>query len=75
MGPLSKKLTVVIPKSSSLLNIALILEEKNVIKNRYYFIIHTYFLGKGKSLKAGEYSFTKNASQEIVINKLYKNEV
>ena len=75
MGPLSKKLTVVIPKSSSLLNIALILEEKNVIKNRYYFIINTYFLGKGKSLKAGEYSFNKNASQEIVINKLYKNEV
>jgi UPF0755 protein len=75
IGPLSMNITVEIPKSSSLLDIALILEDKNIIKNRYYFIFHSYFLRKGKSLKAGEYYFNKNVSQEIVINKLYNNKV
>jgi UPF0755 protein len=75
IGALSQNITVEIPKFSSLSNIALILEENNVIENRYFFIIYSYMTGKAKLLKAGEYYFSKNISQEGVLNKLYKNEV
>ena len=75
IGALSQNITVEIPKFSSLSNIALILEENNVIKNRYFFIIYSYMTGKAKLLKAGEYYFSKNISQVEVLNKLYKNEV
>ena len=75
IGALPQNTTVEIPKFSSLSNIALILEENNVIENRYFFIIYSYMTGKAKLLKAGEYYFSKNISQAAVLNKLYKNEV
>ena len=73
--PLSKGIIIEIPKYSSLSNIASILEDKGVIQNKYYFIIYSYFSGKAKALKAGEYYFTKNTSQKNILNKLYKNDV
>ena len=74
-GPLSKDITIEIPKNTSLYTIASILEDGSVIKNKYYFIIYSYFSKKSKVLKAGEYSFNKNISQKNVLNKLYKNDI
>jgi len=74
-GPLSQNSIVEIPKSSSLLTISSILEDNNIIKNKYYFIIYSFFVGKAKELKAGEYYFSKNISQKNVLTKLYKNDV
>jgi len=73
--PLSKGIIIEIPKYSSLSNIASILEDKGVIQNKYYFIIYSYFSGKAKVLKAGEYYFNKNTSQKSILKKLYKNDV
>ena len=75
IGPLSKNIIIEIPKYSSLSNIASILEAKGIIENKYYFIIQSYFNGKAKLLKAGEYSFSKNISQNEVLIKLYANDV
>jgi len=72
---LSKGIIIEIPKYSSLSNIASILEDKGVIQNKYYFIIYSYFSGKAKVLKAGEYYFNKNTSQKSILKKLYKNDV
>ena len=72
---LSKGIIIEIPKYSSLSNIATILEDKGVIQNKYYFIIYSYFSGKAKVLKAGEYYFNKITSQKNILNKLYKNDV
>jgi len=72
---LSKGIIIEIPKYSSLSNIATILEDKGVIQNKYYFIIYSYFSGKAKVLKAGEYYFNKNTSQKSILKKLYKNDV
>ncbi|MDB9761912.1 endolytic transglycosylase MltG [Alphaproteobacteria bacterium] len=72
---LSNGITIEIPKYSSLSNIASILEDKGLIQSKYYFIIYSYFSGKAKALKAGEYYFTKNTSQKNILNKLYKNDV
>jgi len=75
IGPLSKNIIIEIPKYSSLSNIASILEAKGIVENKYYFIIQSYFNGKAKLLKAGEYSFSKNISQNDVLIKLYENDV
>ncbi len=75
IGPLSKNTIIEIPKYSSLSNIASILEDKGIIENKYYFILNSYFSGKSKLLKAGEYSFSKNISQNDVLIKLYENDV
>ena len=75
IGPLSKNTIIEIPKYSSLSNIASILEDKGIIENKYYFIMHSYFTGKAKLLKAGEYSFSKNISQNDVLIKLYENDI
>ena len=75
IGPLSKNIIIEIPKYSSLSNIASIIEAKGIIENKYYFIIQAYFNGKAKLLKAGEYSFSKNISQNDVLIKLYENDV
>ena len=75
IGPLSKNTIIEIPKYSSLSNIASIIEAKGIIENKYYFIIQAYFNGKAKLLKAGEYSFSKNISQNDVLIKLYENDV
>jgi len=75
IGPLSTNIVIEIPKYSSLSNIASILEDKGIIENKYYFILNSYFSGKAKLLKAGEYSFSKNISQNNVLIKLYENDV
>ena len=75
IGPLNENIIVEIPKASSLLTISSLLEDKNVIENKYYFIFYSYFTGKAKLLKAGEYYFSKNISQKNVLKKLYKNDI
>ena len=75
IGPLAKDIIIEIPKYSSLSTIASILENKGIIENKYYFIIYSYFSGKAKVLKAGEYYFDKKVSKRNVLNKLYKNNV
>ena len=75
IGPLNQNTLIEIPKSSSLFTISSILEDKNIIESKYYFIIYSYYTGKSKVLKAGEYYFSKNISQKNVLKKLYQNDV
>jgi UPF0755 protein len=58
-----------------LYKIVSILENKNVINNKYNFIFYSLLSGKSKLLKAGEYYFSKNSTNKVVLTKLYKNEV
>tara|TARA_E500000331_G_scaffold4051_1_gene4022 strand:- start:9252 stop:10169 length:918 start_codon:yes stop_codon:yes gene_type:complete len=64
-----------IPKLSSLYEIATILENKNVINNKYSFIIYSIFSGYSKQLKAGEYIFSKDSTKKSILSKLYTNKV
>ena len=45
------------------------------INNKYNFIFYSLLSGKSKLLKAGEYYFSKNSTNKVVLTKLYKNEV
>ncbi len=72
---LKNNITIEIPKSSSLFKIVNILEDNKVINNKYAFIIYSFFSGKAKSLKAGEYLFNKENTNRDILYKLYNNDV
>ncbi len=72
---LKNDITLEIPKLSSLFEIATILENKNVISNKYNFILYSMLSGYSKQLKAGEYIFSKNSTNKSILIKLYTNQV
>ncbi|PPR17156.1 MAG: hypothetical protein CFH33_00026 [Alphaproteobacteria bacterium MarineAlpha9_Bin3] len=72
---LKKNITIEIPKSSSLFEIVSILENSNIINNKYAFIVYSFLSGKSKSLKAGEYLFNSETTNRDILDKLYKNYV
>lgn len=49
--------TIEIKQGMSLQNIALLLKEENLIRNRLFFILYAEIEGRGNKLKAGRYEF------------------
>ena len=61
-GPLSQKMTVVIPPHTGLPAVAALLAQKGVIRHALPFEIAATFSGNGSSLLAGEYEFPAGTS-------------
>ncbi len=71
-GPLPTEKTIVIPRGVGIERIAVILGRHNIIKIPLVFSISARTVGAGKSLKAGEFSFSKHVSPRAVMNILQK---
>lgn len=50
---------IIVPKGASLVDIANLLENEGVIKNKFYFIFYVLISGEKNNLKAGDYQFKK----------------
>ncbi|KKR37697.1 MAG: Aminodeoxychorismate lyase [Candidatus Yanofskybacteria bacterium GW2011_GWF1_44_227] len=61
---------VIIEKGTGLSEIASILKENNIIRDRYVFMLYTTALGAGKDLKAGKYKFTGRFHMTDIVFKL-----
>jgi UPF0755 protein len=66
----SRHLPVSIERGASVMQIAAILEEQDVISNRFLFLIAARFFEKSDKLKAGTYLFTEPMSIIGVLNDL-----
>lgn len=71
-GPLTKAVTVVIPRNSSVEDIGRLLEEKNVVADARVFSLGTQVTGNAAALQPGEYefgvAFTPRAAMNLVIS-------
>ncbi len=65
--PLDKKLHIVIPRGSSLTDIAQILQESGVIENARTFVWAARYLRADRSLKAGQYLLPIHASNHQIL--------
>jgi len=66
-----RKILITVPKGSTLSDIALILEESNVIENKRTFIWAARYMGAEKQLKAGKYLLPTQAPNHQVLKILY----
>jgi UPF0755 protein len=73
-GPLIKAKNVVIPKGSTLRNVASVLHKENVISNELTFIILVKSLGNSRYLKAGEFRFPARVSAEGAMRVIIRGE-
>lgn len=63
-----------IPNGSSPVEIANILKENNLIKNKNIFQMYAKYTGQDVHLKAGQYQFSKSMKVEDIIGKLVKGD-
>jgi len=66
--------TVLLPSGSSSRSIANTLEKAGVIRNRYAFLL-LHYLKPTRSLKAGEYQFTREANSIDVLNRIARGDI
>lgn len=66
--PLSQKVSISIPRGSSLHDISQILEESGIIDNASLFVYAAKFSGLEKELKAGQYLLPRRASNYQVLH-------
>ncbi len=66
--PLSQKVSIGIPRGSSLNDIAQILEESGIVENASTFVYAAKFSGVEKELKAGQYLLPRRASNYQVLH-------
>lgn len=59
--------TIEIKQGMSLQDIALLLKEENLIRNRLFFILYAEIEGKGNKLKAGTYKFNLSISTKEIV--------
>ncbi|RKD23945.1 hypothetical protein BEP19_05850 [Ammoniphilus oxalaticus] len=64
-----------IPQGSSSSQIASLLEEHHIIKNKQSFIVYLRQTGKGRQLQAGKYQFQPGESVDRVIDQLASGQV
>ncbi len=69
-GPLAEQRTVVIPRGSSVDDVAEILAREGVISNSHVFRIVTRIEGLSGRLKAGEFAFPAAASQRAIAEQI-----
>lgn len=67
--------SVVITPHSDSIQVASILEENGLVKNKFYFLVVGQIFKIFHNLKAGEYEFGKRVSTWNVLNKLAKGEI
>jgi len=72
---LKNEIVLEIPKNTSLKDIAHILQDHNVIDNKYIFISYAFLTKKFNLLKAGEYYFNSTDNNKTIITKLFKNKI
>lgn len=65
-------ISVVIPKGSTPVEIAEILEEKDLIKNKLIFELYVKYTGDDRSLKAGNFELSKDMDLKEIIQLLVK---
>ncbi|MCL2670161.1 MAG: endolytic transglycosylase MltG [Syntrophaceae bacterium] len=78
LSPISKSLdrqTVIIPKGSGFPQIAEILAEAGLVKNRPFFRTLTMARGASRRLQAGEYEFAGRLSPNDLISRLVNGEI
>ncbi|MDS1030032.1 endolytic transglycosylase MltG [Bacillota bacterium LX-D] len=78
LGPAAKyhkEILVHIPKGSSTLEIAILLEKKQVIKSNIAFVAYYKIFGKDKKLKAGYYMLDSRSSTPQIIDKLNSGDI
>ncbi len=69
----SSKITVTIPKGSSLSSISEILYENDIIRNKQVFKLYADFTDNASKLKAGEYQLSKDMDFDDIIYTLRKS--
>lgn len=74
-GPLQDEKIVIIPEGSSLKSAAKKLAKENVITQPELFSILVRIMEPDKTIKAGQYKFSKNVSPEKVFRKMEKGEI
>ena len=74
-GPLSEQSIVMVPPGSGLESIAQLLEDNDVIDDKWVFRIGVRLLGLARSLKAGEYAFPAAVSMRDAVGILESGEV
>jgi len=70
-----EKVSVIIPLNTGSKEIANILFQQKIIKNKSLFIFISRILGKEKHLKAGRYEFTPSDNMLDVLNKLGRGQI
>ncbi|MFO7890058.1 MAG: endolytic transglycosylase MltG [bacterium] len=56
-------------------DIASLLEDKNIIANRHFFVLGAKLLGVSRKLQAGKYSFNGSMSNYVVLKKFYEGDI
>jgi UPF0755 protein len=63
-------ITIEIPSNASLFDMATILEENNLVKNKYAFCIRSFVSGVHKKMQTGTYDLSQNMNNDEIIEEL-----
>lgn len=63
-----------VPVGAGAKKIAMILEEKDIIRSRWGFLVRLYLSGSKEKLQAGNYSFSRQESGRTIIERLEKGD-
>lgn len=74
-GPLQEDTIIQVQRGQGVRQIATMLEDDNVIHNKYPFLIGAKIKNGGKPLQAGEYNIPANASMEDILDMMQNGQV